>query len=247
MCSVDSPWITIKSNNPNNDKKKELIEKQKYFLSLEGDHITYLNIYREFALVYSGGSSQRYAGTSSSSSGGGRSSSKNKESVISWCDANCLQHKILLQAYVIRCNLEKMIKHFATTTSIDTIATASSTKSNASNTTNNINKSMKIDSLPIASCVDDFNTIKKCLLSSLFMNVAKQSHDGFYYTIKSHVKVTPHSSSIYTMFGTPPEWVIYNELIQHTTPHMKNISSIQPLWIIDVAKHYYNIHNLTYR
>lgn len=189
MCSMDFPFIAPR-HGASAEAKQRYQESVREFVSQQGDHFTLLNIYQAYQ---DNGYEQ------------------------SWCDSNCLSHKILSNAREMRKNLRMTLKHFAPPGG------------------------------QIASCVDDVNTIKKCLLSAYFAHIAQLGHDGNYHLIKTKVTMTLHETSVYATYGKLPEWVLFNEIIQSKVPQIKLVSSIQPLWVVEIASHYYDIDNLTVR
>lgn len=115
----------------------------------------------------------------------------------------------------------------------------------------------------LASCGNDQVPIKKCLITGIMMllrlidlfsfvfclkgyfaNVAKLGNDGNYHTVRGEVTVSPHSSSCIANYGMLPEWVMYNEAISskegvHT--QIRDVTRIDPLWLIELASHYYKV------
>jgi len=189
MCSVDYPFITPR-HGASSETKQRFQESIREFISQQGDHFTLLNIYLAY---HQNGYNQ------------------------SWCDSNCLNHKILASAKEMRKNLRLTLKHF----------------------------------MPpggqITSCVEDVTTIKKCLLSAYFAHIAQLGHDGKYHLIKTQVTLSLHETSVYATYGKLPEWVLFNEIVQSKVPQMKLVSGIQPLWVVEIASHYYDLDNLSVR
>ena len=117
-----------------------------------------------------------------SKGGGGSSGIKNissqqSDTLRSWCDAHCLQPRLMARAREIRNNLEKMLQRFAP---IDT---------------------------PLSSCGDDTVAVRKCLVAGYFAHAAQLGSDGRYWTVRGRHPVAVHSLSVLARFGAPPEWV----------------------------------------
>jgi hypothetical protein len=78
-----------------------------------------------------------------------------------------------------------------------------------------------------------------------FGNAAKLASDGTYRTIKDNRSVTMHPSSILSTNGTPPTWIVYNETQYTTTEFVKTITGIKPMWLAELAPHYYQLNEQT--
>jgi ATP-dependent RNA helicase DDX35 len=187
MCSVEYPFITL-HHQTNREKRQKIDESLKTFVSLDGDHFTYLNLYQEYV-------SNNYS--------------------RQWCDSNFVLFKILERAREVRLNLKQLITHFGPPGGV------------------------------ISSCVGDTDSIKKCMLTGLFTNIARLGNDGKYHTLKGNAEVNLHPTTVYAVFGTPPNWVMYNQLVQSLVPQMRDVSSVQPLWIYETANHFYQLTNFS--
>lgn len=42
-------------------------------------------------------------------------------------------------------------------------------------------------------------------------------------------------------FGAPPEWVIFNEVVHSKQTMIREISKIDPKWLLEIAGHYFTI------
>ncbi|TPX69443.1 hypothetical protein SpCBS45565_g02466 [Spizellomyces sp. 'palustris'] len=87
------------------------------------------------------------------------------------------------------------------------------------------------------SCGTDFDPILKCFLTGCFQNVALRTPTGEYKTMIGNQTVFVHPSSV--LFGKKPVAVLYNELMRTTRQYMRNISVIQPQWLLECAPQYY--------
>lgn len=80
--------------------------------------------------------------------------------------------------------------------------------------------------------------IRKCILHGFFENIAQRQTDGTYKTVKGQVEsLFMHPSSV--LFKFPPEWVCFTEVIQTNKLYMRDVMSIEPQWLAEVAPHYY--------
>ena len=93
----------------------------------------------------------------------------------------------------------------------------------------------------MSSCGEDTNAIRKCLVAGYFANAAQLASDGRYCTVKGKVVVVVHPSSIVAKYGSPPEWVIYNEVVHNKETQIREVTRIEPRWLLEYAPHYYSL------
>ena len=191
MCAVDYPYINSKYINIESvtNKNEYLLECIGRFVQNEGDHLTLLTIYNEY--IKNGCDSK-------------------------WCDANCLQTKVLMKAVEIRKHLIQMLK--------------------------SVSEYQHLTFDNTAQVVADTVNIRKCLISGYFSNVAELKSDGRYYTFKGNTCVHVHHTSVFNRFiGILPQWVLYNEIIHTKEIYMRDIIHILPQWLIEVSPFYYEL------
>ena len=188
MCSVEYPFISLSravGGSRTSEAKQQLQESIEHFAVQQSDHLTLLNIYREF----------EESGFNSS-----------------WCEAHSLQYRILSRAKEVRKNLLSVLRKFCH------------------------------DGAVISSCGADAACVRRCIVCGYFSNVAKLGNDGQYHTLRGGgVTVVPHPTSVIAQFGAPPEWVVYNEVHLTRTTQLREVSSIDPRWLMELAPHYYSI------
>jgi ATP-dependent RNA helicase DDX35 len=203
MCAVENPFLVLRSKASQESKKRRddcLAE----FVSLEGDHLTLLNVFNSFI-------EHNYD--------------------AHWCDSMCLQHRILARAKEVRGHLYKMLKRFGPEGGI------------------------------ISSCGDDTVAIRKSLISGYFANAAQLGSDGKYRTLRylsinltnylsiyltflflrGQTPVSPHHTSVIARFGALPEWVVFNDVVHSKQTLIREITAIQPRWLMERAQHYYSL------
>lgn len=84
--------------------------------------------------------------------------------------------------------------------------------------------------------------IRKCVTSGYFYHTARLSVAPNYKTIKYNQNVAIHPTS--SLFDFQPKWVIYHELVLTSKEYMRNVSVIEPEWLMEVAPHYYQEKDL---
>ena len=92
--------------------------------------------------------------------------------------------------------------------------------------------------------VEDRNTIvRKCVCSGWFLNIARISNDGFYYTVKGNQKVKPSpSSSVFSRFGKYSEYIVFGETFDGADGDLevRFVSAIDGRWLHELAPHYWS-------
>ncbi|XP_031492999.1 pre-mRNA-splicing factor ATP-dependent RNA helicase DEAH10-like isoform X1 [Nymphaea colorata] len=87
--------------------------------------------------------------------------------------------------------------------------------------------------MKISSCGDDMLQFRRCLAASFFLNAAMRQADGSYKALASSLTVKIHPSS--ALFGTKPECIVFNELVQTQQKYVRNTTRIDPLWLTELA------------
>lgn len=90
----------------------------------------------------------------------------------------------------------------------------------------------------IFSNKDNFK-IRKAITSGFFHHVAKKDQIEGYKTLLDGQTVFIHPSS--SLFNKSPEWVVYHELVLTSKEYMREVCSIDPKWLVDVADRYFKI------
>lgn len=96
--------------------------------------------------------------------------------------------------------------------------------------------------MPPSSCGQDMDSVRKCLLTGLFQNLAELQRDKQYVTVGTRQAVHIHPSS--ALFGSLPHCVLFTELIQTGRCYMRDLSVVDPNWLEDVNPAYAKLHPL---
>lgn len=94
----------------------------------------------------------------------------------------------------------------------------------------------------MASCGEDMEAVKKCLIVGYFDHAAQLGADGKYYTVRGKARVGIHYTSVLSRFGAPPEWVLFNDIVYLKEPLIRDVTRIEPRWLLDIAPHYYTLN-----
>ena len=84
---------------------------------------------------------------------------------------------------------------------------------------------------------DDPEAILKSLITGYFANVAQKQVDGTYRNIRGSDELVIHPSSV--LANIKPRWVLYNEIVVTSKKYMREVSSIEVQWLLDLAPHFY--------
>ncbi|XP_037319652.2 ATP-dependent RNA helicase DHX8-like [Pungitius pungitius] len=97
--------------------------------------------------------------------------------------------------------------------------------------------------LDVVSCGTATMRVQKAICSGFFRNSArKHPHDGYRTLIDQQV-VYLHPSS--TLFNRQPEWLVYHELVLTTKEYMREVTTIDPRWLVEFAPAFYRVGDPT--
>ena len=92
--------------------------------------------------------------------------------------------------------------------------------------------------LKIISCKGSYSQVRKAITAGYFSHVARCQKD-VYKTIVDDHEVYIHPSS--SLFNKNPEWVVYHEVVTTSKEYMRQVSTINPRWLMDVAGKYFKV------
>ena len=85
----------------------------------------------------------------------------------------------------------------------------------------------------IISCGKNYNRVRRAITAGFFRHAAKKDPQEGYKTLVEGTPVYIHPSS--SLFNRSPEWVIYHELVLTSREYMREIITIEPKWLTEVA------------
>ncbi|KCV69479.1 adenosinetriphosphatase [Fonticula alba] len=98
--------------------------------------------------------------------------------------------------------------------------------------------------IKLVSNEEDDIAIRKAITAGFFYHAAQKNISGKdFRTSKSNQTVLIHPSS--TLHKTPVEWVVYHELMLTSREFMRQVTEIDPTWLVEVAPHYYSGSDIT--
>ncbi|XP_010277715.1 PREDICTED: probable pre-mRNA-splicing factor ATP-dependent RNA helicase DEAH9 isoform X2 [Nelumbo nucifera] len=174
ILSIQSIWVSVRGS------QKELDEAKLRFAVAEGDHVTYLNVYKGF--LESGKSSQ-------------------------WCYKNFINYHAMKKVIEIREQLRRIAQRIG---------------------------------IALKSCEGNTEVLRKAITAGFFANACHLetfSKGGMYKTVRGSQEVYIHPSSV--LFRVNPKWVIFHSLVSTDRQYMRNVTAIDPSWLIEAAPHFY--------
>ena len=84
---------------------------------------------------------------------------------------------------------------------------------------------------------DDYESKLKSVTAGFFTHVAQLQHDGSYRNIRNKAVLYIHPSSV--LANLRPKWVVYHEIIATKYQYMREVSEINPEWLLELAPHYF--------
>ncbi|XP_055387520.1 ATP-dependent RNA helicase DHX8 [Condylostylus longicornis] len=97
--------------------------------------------------------------------------------------------------------------------------------------------------LDVVSAGKNTVRIQKAICSGFFRNAAKKDPQEGYRTLVDSQVVYIHPSS--ALFNRQPEWVVYHELVQTTKEYMREVTTIDPKWLVEFAPSFFKFSDPT--
>ena len=97
--------------------------------------------------------------------------------------------------------------------------------------------------LDVVSCGKTTSRAQKAITSGFFRNAARKDPQEGYRTVTDNQVVYIHPSS--ALFNRQPEWVVYHELVLTTKEYMREVTTIDPKWLVEFAPAFFKMGNPT--
>lgn len=91
--------------------------------------------------------------------------------------------------------------------------------------------------LDIVSCGRDYVSVRKSICSGFFIHAAKKDPQEGYKSLVEGLPVYIHPSS--SLFHRQPLFCIYHQVVLTSKEYMREVISIDPKWLIEVADEFY--------
>ncbi|XP_071709853.1 probable pre-mRNA-splicing factor ATP-dependent RNA helicase DEAH5 [Rutidosis leptorrhynchoides] len=97
--------------------------------------------------------------------------------------------------------------------------------------------------LDVAIAGKNFNKIRKAITAGFFSHAARKDPQEGYRTIVENQPVYIHPSS--ALFQRQPDWVIYHELVMTTKEYMREVTVVDPKWLVELAPRFFKVSDPT--
>ncbi|XP_058095795.1 probable pre-mRNA-splicing factor ATP-dependent RNA helicase DEAH5 [Magnolia sinica] len=97
--------------------------------------------------------------------------------------------------------------------------------------------------LDVVSAGKNFTKIRKAICAGFFFHAARKDPQEGYRTLVENQPVYIHPSS--ALFQRQPDWVIYNELVMTTKEYMREVTVIDPKWLVELAPRFFKVADPT--
>ncbi|KAJ4770243.1 hypothetical protein LUZ62_054500 [Rhynchospora pubera] len=91
--------------------------------------------------------------------------------------------------------------------------------------------------LDVLSAGRNFTKIRKAITAGFFFHAARKDPQEGYRTLVENQPVYIHPSS--ALFQRQPDWVIYHELVMTTKEYMREVTVIDPKWLVELAPRFF--------
>jgi len=97
--------------------------------------------------------------------------------------------------------------------------------------------------LDVVSAGKNFTKVRKAITAGFFFHASRKDPQEGYRTLVENQPVYIHPSS--ALFQRQPDWVIYHELVMTTKEYMREVTVIDPKWLVELAPRYFKVADPT--
>ncbi|XP_068665456.1 probable pre-mRNA-splicing factor ATP-dependent RNA helicase DEAH5 [Aristolochia californica] len=97
--------------------------------------------------------------------------------------------------------------------------------------------------MEVVSAGKDFTSIQKAIAAGFFFHAARKDPQEGYRTLVENQPVYIHPSS--ALFQRQPDWVVYHELVMTTKEYMREVTVIDPKWLVALAPRFFKVADPT--
>ncbi|GLT78690.1 hypothetical protein SLA2020_502180 [Shorea laevis] len=91
----------------------------------------------------------------------------------------------------------------------------------------------------IVSAGKNFTKVRKAIAAGFFFHAARKDPQEGYRTLVENQPVYIHPSS--ALFQRQPDWVIYHELVMTSKEYMREVTVIDPKWLVELAPRFFKV------
>ncbi|CAK9144132.1 unnamed protein product [Ilex paraguariensis] len=97
--------------------------------------------------------------------------------------------------------------------------------------------------LDVVGAGKNFTKIRKAIAAGFFFHAARKDPQEGYRTLVENQPVYIHPSS--ALFQRQPDWVIYHELVMTTKEYMREVTVVDPKWLVELAPRFFKVADPT--
>ncbi|KAL6185352.1 hypothetical protein ACLB2K_041486 [Fragaria x ananassa] len=97
--------------------------------------------------------------------------------------------------------------------------------------------------LDVVSAGKNFTQIRKAITAGFFFHGARKDPQEGYRTLVENQPVYIHPSS--GLFQRQPDWIIYHELVMTTKEYMREVTVVDPKWLVELAPRFFKVADPT--
>ncbi|OIW03527.1 hypothetical protein TanjilG_31040 [Lupinus angustifolius] len=97
--------------------------------------------------------------------------------------------------------------------------------------------------LDVLSAGKNFTKIRKAITAGFFFHAGRKDPQEGYRTLVENQPVYIHPSS--ALFQRQPDWIIYHELVMTTKEYMREVTAIDPKWLVELAPRFFKVADPT--
>ncbi|KAL2643858.1 hypothetical protein R1flu_011445 [Riccia fluitans] len=97
--------------------------------------------------------------------------------------------------------------------------------------------------LDVVSAGKNFTRIRKAICAGFFFHAGRKDPQEGYRTLVENQPVYIHPSS--ALFQRQPDWVIYHELVMTTKEYMREVTLVDPKWLVELAPRFFKVADPT--
>ncbi|KAL4449004.1 hypothetical protein ABPG77_007721 [Micractinium sp. CCAP 211/92] len=100
---------------------------------------------------------------------------------------------------------------------------------------------MQQHKVPINSCGNDWDTVRKAICSAYFHHAAKFKGVGEYVNCRTAIPCHLHPTSALYGLGFTPDYIVYHELVFTTKEYMQCVTAVEPEWLAELGPMFFSI------
>ncbi|XP_015914120.1 pre-mRNA-splicing factor ATP-dependent RNA helicase PRP16 [Parasteatoda tepidariorum] len=95
--------------------------------------------------------------------------------------------------------------------------------------------------LPIVSCGNEWDVVRKCICSAYFHQAARLKGIGEYVNCRTGMPCHLHPTSALFGMGFTPDYIVYHELVMTSKEYMQCVTSVDGHWLAELGPMFYSI------